>query len=397
MFTDLTMAPADPILGLTESFKKDANPSKINLGVGVYKDEEGRTPIFQTVKKAEEMLLQKETSKDYLGISGAAEYGAGVQELVFGKSHEIIASHRAATAHTPGGTAALRVAADFIKRMLPGARIWTSDPTWANHPNVFKAAGLEVLTYPYYDEAAQGLAFDKMLAALRVIPKTDVVMFHACCHNPCGIDPTHDQWKQIAEVSAQSGFLVLFDFAYQGLGDGLEADAAGLRLFCVPGCELLICSSFSKNFGLYNERVGALTVVGATEDAAAKAFSHIKSTIRANYSNPPAHGAAIVSTILGDPALRAEWNAEVTAMRDRINGMRKLFVDTLKAKGVARDFSFLTRQKGMFSFSGLTKAQVESLRAKYALYIVGSGRINVAGMTRNNMDALCTAIADVLK
>ena len=329
MWNGVKAAPEDAILGLTEAFKKDSNPDKINLGVGVYKDEEGRTPIFHTVKKAEETLLQKETTKDYLGIAGAAEYGAAVQELLFGKGHEITVSRRSATAHTPGGTAALRVAADFIKRMVPGARIWTSDPTWANHPNIFKAAGLEILTYPYYDEAAQTLAFDKMLAALNVIPATDVVMFHACCHNPCGIDPTHEQWKQIAEVSAKRGFLVLFDFAYQGLGDGLEADAAGLRLFCTPGCELLICSSFSKNFGLYNERVGALTIVGATEEAAQKGFSHIKSTIRANYSNPPAHGAAVVTTILNDTALRSEWNGEVSAMRDRINGMRKLFVETL--------------------------------------------------------------------
>jgi len=261
---------------------------------------------------------------------------------------------------------------------------------------VFGAAGLEIQRYPYYDAAAKCLKFDAMVAALRRIPEGDVVLLHVCCHNPTGMDPTPGQWRAIADIASERRFLPLFDFAYQGLADGLEEDAAGLRAFCLQGCELLVASSFSKNFGLYNERVGALTLVAASQEAAQKALSHIKKVIRANYSNPPGHGGAIVATVLGDPDLRAQWEGEVWKMRDRINGMRRLFVETLKAKGVARDFSFLTRQKGMFSFSGLSEKQVQALRDKYAIYVVDSGRINVAGMTPANMDRLCQAIAEVL-
>jgi len=396
MLETLDMAPADAILGLTEAFKKDPNPAKINLGVGVYKDAANTTPIFEAVKRAEERILAQETTKSYLPIPGAEDYAAAVQTLVFSEGHEIVADRRAATAHTPGGTGALRVAGDLIKTRFPGARIWLSDPTWANHPSVFSAAGLDIQQYAYYDAANACLDFDAMLAALRTVPEGDVVLLHGCCHNPTGMDPTPEQWRAIADVAAERGFLPFFDFAYQGLADGLEEDAAGLRAFCRPGCELLVASSFSKNFGLYNERVGALTLVAASADAVQRAFSHVKNVIRANYSNPPAHGAAIVATVLDDPDLRASWEGEVKTMRDRINGMRRLFVDSLEAKGVTRDFSFITRQRGMFSFSGLNKEQVAALREKYAIYIVGSGRINVAGMTADNMDRLCTAIADVL-
>ena len=315
---------------------------------------------------------------------------------MFGKGHEILSSKRAVTAQSPGGTGALRVAGEFISRKLPDAAIWLSDPTWANHGNVFAAAGLECKSYPYYDAEGSCLAFDDMLAALGAVPEGDVVLLHGCCHNPTGMDPDPGQWKAIAAVAKEKGWLPLIDFAYQGFAAGIEEDAAGMREFLWPGCELLICSSFSKNFGLYNERIGALTAVAASEDGAQKAFGHIKKCVRANYSNPPAHGAVIVTAILNDPSLRAQWESEVTEMRDRINGMRRLFVDTLKAKGVERDFSFLTGQKGMFSFSGLTKDQVGALREKYSIYIVGSGRINVAGMTEANMDRLCDAIADVL-
>jgi aspartate/tyrosine/aromatic aminotransferase len=271
-----------------------------------------------------------------------------------------------------------------------------SRPTWPNHPGVFQAAGLEVKTYPYFDAATNGLAFDDMLAALRQIPEGDVVLLHACCHNPTGIDPTPEQWSQIADVIEERRLLPLVDFAYQGLGDGLREDARGLHTLCRPGSELLIASSFSKNFGLYNERVGALTLVAGSQAAAEAALSQVKLCIRANYSNPPAHGAAIVTTIWNDPELRAEWEAEVKAMCDRINEMRSLFVETLADKGGRRDFSFIARQRGMFSFSGLTPEQVETLRQRYSIYIVNSGRINVAGMTRANMDAICQAIADVL-
>lgn len=396
MFESLPMAPPDPILGLAEAFRKDPNPAKVDLSAGVYRDATGKTPIFRAVKRAEERILRQETSKNYLSIQGSAEYAAAVQELLFGPEHEILANGRVATAHTPGGTGALRVAGDFLKKMFPGKRIWVSQPTWPNHPGVFQAAGLEVKTYPYFDTATNSLAFDEMLAALRQIPEGDVVLLHACCHNPTGVDPTPEQWSQIADVIEERRLLPLVDFAYQGLGDGLREDAQGLMTLCRPGSEMLIASSFSKNFGLYNERVGALTIVANSAAAAEAALSQVKLCIRANYSNPPAHGAAIVTTIWNDPELRADWEAEVKEMRDRINQMRSLFVETLADKGVQRDFSFIARQRGMFSFSGLTPEQVEILRRRYSIYIVSSGRINVAGMTAENMDRICQAIAEVL-
>lgn len=396
MFGTLDMAPPDPILGLTEAFKKDTKPDKINLGVGVYKDAQNKTPVFASVKRAEERLLASESTKDYLPIPGSSEYAAAVQQLVFGADHEIIRSKRVVTAHTPGGTGALRVAGDFLHVKFPGARIWLSEPTWENHVNIFAAAGVEVLRYPYYDAVNKDLKFDALIAALHSIPEGDVVLFHACCHNPCGMDPSPDQWKTFAEIAAQRGFLPFFDFAYQGLADGLEEDAAGPRIFAKTCPEMIVASSFSKNFGLYNERVGALSLVTASADNAQRTVSHVKRSIRANYSNPPSHGAAIVVGVLQDAELRALWEGEVSEMRGRINGMRRLFVETLKAKGVQRDFSFLTRQKGMFSFSGLSLEQVQALREKHALYIVNSGRINVAGMTPGNMDRLCAALADVI-
>lgn len=397
MFEKITPAPPDAILGLTETFKADPNPGKINLSVGVFKDSNGETPLLEVVKEAEKRLLASGATKSYLPIDGPPEYGATVRALMFGAGHEVIASNRAATAQTPGGTGALRVASEFIKTCLPGATVWMSDPTWANHPNIFGAAGLETKHYPYLDASHEGLDFDAMVATLDHIPKGDVVLLHGCCHNPTGVDPTPDQWSALAESAKERGWIPLVDFAYQGFADGLEEDAAGVRRMLTPGCEMLICTSFSKNFGLYNERVGALTAVAQDEDAAKAAQSHVKKCIRANYSNPPAHGGKIVTTVLGDEVLKAQWYEEVAAMRQRIHGMRKLFVDTLAGKGVKRDFSFLTKQKGMFSFSGLTKQQVERLREEYSVYIVGSGRINVAGMTEANMDRLCTAIADVLQ
>lgn len=396
MFETFTPAPPDAILGLTEAFKKDPNPRKVNLGVGVYKDAQGRTPVLDSVKRAEQRILQSESTKNYLSIDGSPEYAAAVQELLFGADHEIMTSQRSVTAQAPGGTGALRVAADFIARMFPGKRVWLSDPTWPNHPSVFKAAGLEVGVYPYFDAAANGVKFDAMLAAIQEIPAGDVLLIHGCCHNPTGADLTVAQWQQVAAVVAERKLLPLIDFAYQGFGDGLEEDAAGMRAMCQPGQELLIASSFSKNFGLYNERIGALTVVANTPDAAELALGHIKLAIRANYSNPPAHGAAIVTTILRDPALRAQWEDEVADMRNRINEMRHLFVETLNEKGVDRDFSFIARQRGMFSFSGLTPDHVKALREQHGVYIVGSGRISVAGMTAGNMDYLCEAIAAVL-
>jgi aspartate/tyrosine/aromatic aminotransferase len=396
MFETLTPAPPDAILGLTDAFRNDPNPRKINLGVGVYKDSQGRTPILRSVKRAEERLLTSETTKSYLAIDGSPLYARAVQDLLFGAGYEVGSSGRVVTVQAPGGTGALRVAADFIAKMTPAARVWLSDPTWPNHPSVFRAAGLGVATYPYFRASTNSVDFEAMLAAIQHIPAGDVLLLHGCCHNPTGVDLSPAQWRQVADVVAERKLLPLIDFAYQGFAHGLREDAAGLLTMYRPGCELLIASSFSKNFGLYNERVGALTVAAATSQAAQSALSHIKQAIRANYSNPPAHGAAIVATVLGDSGLRDEWEGEVAAMRDRINTMRHLFVETLNEKGARRDFSFIARQRGMFSFSGLTPEQVKALRDRYSIYIVGSGRISVAGMTEGNMDYLCDAIADVL-
>ena len=397
MFDSLVAAPPDPILGLTEAFKKDPNPNKVNLGVGVYKDAQGRTPVLASVKRAEEKLLRAEQTKNYLPIEGHAEFDAATLVLLLGADHAIVRSGRAVTAQAPGGTGALRVAADFIASTLGARTVWLSDPTWPNHPNVFQAAGLKTATYPYFDKARNGVAFEAMVAALANAPAGDVVVLHGCCHNPTGVDLDRGQWRAVADVVAGRGLLPVVDFAYQGFADGLDEDAAGLAELADRCPDLLIASSYSKNFGLYSERVGALTLVAAHAEAAETALSHIKRVIRANYSNPPAHGAAVVATVLNDPELRAAWEAEVSEMRERINLMRHLFVETLQEKGVAQDFSFIARQRGMFSFSGLTPEQVKALRERHAVYVVGSGRISVAGMTEGNMDYLCTAIADVLK
>ncbi|MEQ8788862.1 MAG: amino acid aminotransferase [Pirellulaceae bacterium] len=396
MFETLDTAPPDAILGLTEAFQQDANPHKINLTVGVYKDANGTTPILDCVKEAERRLLASESSKGYLAIDGMREYDQLVRELLFGPDHEIITSERAATAQSPGGTGALRVAADLLARKFPGTRIWVSNPTWANHPNVFSAAGLDVQRYDYLDQAGTGLDFDAMLASLQQIPQGDVLLLHACCHNPTGIDPTAEQWRRISDVAAERGLLPLVDFAYHGFGHGLSEDAAGLMELARPGREMLVCSSFSKNFGLYGERVGALTIVAGTSDAARAALSHAKSCIRSNYSNPPRHGAAIVAAILADPELRGRWEQELAAMRDRINGLRRMFAETMSQKAPGSDFSFITRQCGMFSYSGLNRMQVDRLRSEFSIYVVGDGRMNVAGMNEDAIDRLCSAIAAVL-
>jgi len=397
MFERLEMAPPDPILGLEEAFGRDPNPAKINLSVGVYKDGDGFTPIFNSVKRAEEQILRDETSKSYLAIDGAPEYAVVVQALIFGEAHPVSADGLAVTAHTPGGTGGLRIAADFLKRANPEATVWVSQPTWPNHPNVFRSAGLRVETYPYFNAPANDLAFEEMRATLGRLPAGDVVVFHGSCHNPTGIDPTPEQWASIADIVEERQLLPLVDFAYQGLAEGVREDAGGIRALHRPGREMLIASSFSKNFGLYNERTGALTLVARTPAAAQASLSHIKQCIRANYSNPPAHGAKIVAAILQSAALSAEWEAEVAAMRGRIRDMRRRFVSGLAAAGVTRDFSFIERQHGMFSFTGLTREQVRRLREDHGIYIVESGRVNVAGITEANLPTLCGAIATVLQ
>ena len=396
MFENVQVAPPDPILGLTEMFKADPNPDKINLSVGVYQDASGKTPVLNTVKDAEKLILEQENSKGYLPMTGEPAYCAQVQGLLFGEGHEIIPAKRAATAQCPGGTGALRVAGDYLHTLHPGARIWLSNPTWANHNTIFAAAGLTCEKYDYRDPATNGLDFEAMCASIKKIPKGDVILLHGCCHNPTGIDPTPQQWALLGDLLAAQGVLPLVDFAYQGLAVGVEEDRAGLLELVKKVKQLLICSSFSKNFGLYRERTGALTVVADSAEQAATVMSQVKLRIRYNYSNPPSHGGQIVATVLGDQELRARWLDEVAEIRDRINEMRHLFVKTLKEKGVVQDFSSIIEQRGMFSFSGLTKEQVLELREKYSIYIVDSGRINVAGMTPDNMDRLCDAIKSVL-
>lgn len=396
MFEKVVAAPADPILGLTEEFKSDTRAEKINLGVGIYKNEQGQTPVLATVKKAEAALLETEKTKSYLTIEGTAEYGLAVQKLLFGADSDIVTKSLGKTAQAPGGTGALRVAGEFIKRQLGAPKIWISNPTWANHNGVFTAAGLETAQYGYYNAQTKDKDFSSMVADLETASKGDIVLLHGCCHNPTGIDPTLEEWEVLAKLVADKGLIPLFDFAYQGFATGVEEDAAGLRTFAKFNKEILVASSFSKNFGLYNERVGAFTLVAESTEVAQTAFSQVKSIIRSIYSNPPAHGSAVVTHILNDDALRAEWESEVKEMRDRIQEMRQLFVATLKAEGVDADFSFIERQNGMFSFSGLSKEQVNRLKDEFAIYIVGSGRISVAGMTKDNMLPLCKGIAAVL-
>lgn len=397
MYSTCTAAPPDAILGLTEAWKADPNPRKINLGVGVFKDEQGRTPILQSVKEAEAHILSIATTKSYMPIAGAPEYRDQVQSMILGAGHPVIAAKRAHTAHTPGGTAALRVGADFLKKFAPNATVWVSAPTWANHKGVFQSAGFAVKEYRYYDPATKGLDFAGLIAALEAVPAGDIVLLHACCHNPTGVDLEAGQWREVAALAARRGWLPFLDFAYQGYGDGLEADRAGLLALAAACPELLVASSFSKNFGLYQDRTGALTLIGADAAGAAVAFSHVEIAIRVNYSNPPAHGGLIVSTILGDPARRARWERELTAMREHIARTRRTFVDALAAHGVPGDFGFIARQKGMFSFSGLTDAQVKFLREKKSIFIVGGGRINVAGITPGNLEYLCSSIREALQ
>ena len=396
MLENIAAAPADPILGLNDKFLSDPRDHKINLGVGVYKDENGNTPVLNSVKQAEKRLLDVENSKTYLGIPGSADYALAVQQLLFGDGSPVIAEGRTQTAQTPGGTGGLRVAAELISRQIGATRLWVSDPTWANHIGIFQAAGLEISRYAYYDADRHDMDFEAMLADLGQASAGDVVLFHGCCHNPTGIDPNREQWGRLAELCATRGLLPLFDFAYQGFARGLEEDAEGLRLFVEQCDEILIASSFSKNFGIYGERTGAFTLVAGNAEVATTVFSQVKSIIRVIYSNPPKHGAALVATILNDADLRTEWEAELAAMRERIKTMRSLLVATLKNKGVDQDFSFIERQNGMFSFSGLIKDQVVKMREDSAVYAVDSGRFNVAAMTNDNMDALCDAIAAVI-
>lgn len=394
MWQNIEAAPADSILGLTDAFRNDPNPKKVNLGVGVYKDESGKTPILDCVKAAEKLLLERESSKTYLPISGDPLYAAEVQKLLFGEKSEVLSNRRAATAHAPGGTGALRVGGDLLKKFYPQATVWISKPTWANHKGVFKTCGFALAEYAYYNAATRSLDFPAMLEDLRKVPAGDIVLLHACCHNPSGVDLSAQQWQKVAALGAEKGWVPFLDFAYQGFGEGLEADRCGVEAFAATGVDFFIASSYSKNFGLYNERTGALTIVSPSAADAAVAMSHLKTTIRVIYSNPPAHGGLVVATVLSNPQLREQWLGELAGMRNRIKEMRVALVEGLGARGVKGDFSSITSQRGMFSFSGLSDDVVRWLRDNKSIYVVAGGRINLAGLTRANIDYVCDAIAE---
>lgn len=395
-FDSVSLAPADPILSITEAFKADSNPDKINLSVGVFVDDSGVTPILGTVREAEKRIVETNATKSYLPITGSPNYGALTQKLCFGNSLADSLKGRIITAHTPGGTGALRVAADFISSSLEANSVWLSNPTWANHKGIFSAARLEPQTYAYFDQSTLSLDYPAFIESIKTIPAGDIVILHACCHNPTGADLSPAQWDEVAAIAANAGWIPLVDFAYQGFGTDIETDAYCVRAFAQTGKALFVCQSFSKNIGLYRERVGALHVVVGNEDEAKRVTSQVKIAVRTNYSNPPAHGGAIVETVLGNADLRSTWITEVTAMRERIHEVRDQFVRALEAAGVGRDFSFLKEQKGMFSFTGLTKEQAIGLRQNHSIYIVDSGRINVAGITSKNLPRLVEVLKGTL-
>ncbi|MEM9158015.1 MAG: amino acid aminotransferase [Verrucomicrobiota bacterium] len=391
-FDSVSLAPADPILSLTEAFKADPNPEKVNLSVGVFVDESGTTPILATVKEAEKRLVETNKTKSYLPITGSPNYAKLTQEICFAKAD----TSRIVTAQTPGGTGALRVAADFIAGNLESKTIWVSNPTWANHKGVFASGGLEIKTYAYFDQPTLSLDYPAFIEAIKQIPAGDIVLLHACCHNPTGADLNAEQWTEVAAIAKEAGWTPLLDFAYQGFGAGINEDAAGVRAMAANGIQMLVAQSFSKNIGLYRERIGALHIVTNGGEEAQRVASQVKIVVRTNYSNPPAHGGAIVETILGDAELRQRWEKEVDAMRDRINDVRVDFVDAMAAAGISRDFNFLKEQNGMFSFTGLTRDQAIELREKHSIYIVDSGRINVAGITKKNIANVVQALKSIL-
>jgi aspartate aminotransferase len=394
-FAEIATAAPDAILGLTEAFVADTNPQKMNLTVGVYKDASGTTPVLRCVKEAERRLIDSEQTKGYLPIDGLPDYREKVRNLVFGDAVE---ASRVVVSQTPGGTGALRVAAAFLSSQLAPIQIWIPSPTWANHAAIFRAEGLPMDSYRYLGDDGTSFDFEGMVEDLKSKTSSgDAVLLHACCHNPTGVDPSEDQWAQIAAVIGEKRLLPVIDFAYQGFGNGLTEDAAGLHKILAATDEAIVCNSFSKNFGLYSERVGGLSLLASDASAAAAAQSQIKSLVRGNYSNPPRHGAAIVSTILSDEELTQTWHDELAEMRGRIKQLRQQFVATMKTTGAGHDFSFLLAQNGMFSFSGLNQMQVDQLRSQYSIYIVGSGRINVAGMSEDRMDELCSAVAKVIE
>jgi aromatic-amino-acid transaminase len=395
LFAAVEMAPRDPILGLNEQFNADPNPNKVNLGVGVYYDENGKLPLLKCVEAAERQMAEAPKARGYLPIDGIAAYDKAVQGLVFGDDSEVVTGGRVATVQGLGGTGGLKVGADFLKKVNPNAKVLISDPSWENHRALFTNAGFVVESYPYYDAARKGVNFEDMLGALKAAAAGTVVVLHACCHNPTGYDITAAQWTQVVETVKARGLVAFLDMAYQGFGDGIAEDGAVIGQFLAAGIDFFVSTSFSKSFSLYGERVGALSVVCESKEEAARVLSQLKIVIRTNYSNPPTHGAQVVATVLTTPALRKQWEEELAGMRVRIKAMRTALVEKLSAAGLQQDFSFITSQKGMFSYSGLTKEQMQRLRSEFGIYGVDSGRICVAALNDRNIDAVVKAIAAV--
>lgn len=396
LFSAIPLAPRDPILGITEAFNADKNPDKVNLGVGVYYDENGKVPLLQCVRQAEAQMMEKATPRTYLPIDGLASYNRTVQDMVFGADSAVVKELRAATIQAIGGTGALRIGADFLKRFMPESQVWISDPSWENHRALFESAGIKVNTYPYFDLASHGINFAGMLDTLKSIPSGSIVLLHACCHNPTGADLSDEQWGEIIPAIIGRGLIPFLDMAYQGFSEGVEADGRIVRRFADAGGPLLVSNSFSKSFSLYGERVGAFSVVGSSAEETTRVVSQLKRVIRTNYSNPATHGAQVVATVLSNPELRTLWENELSGMRIRIREMRHLLVDKLHAKKPDRRFDFVTRQNGMFSYSGLTKIQVERLRNEFSVYAIDTGRICVAALNKNNIDRVVNAIASVI-
>ena len=396
MFDHVNAVPPDPILGIIAAHAADPNPKKIDLGIGVYRDEQGDTPILECVKKAEQILDSTQTTKSYLGPPGVKGFNSAITELIFGKDSAVLSDDRVRTVQTPGGTGALRVGADLIKAVTPDATVWMSDPTWANQYAIFPAAGLKTEIYPYFDGEKSALRFDDMMDALRQRGPDDVVLFHACCHNPCGVSPNPEQWEAITDLAAERGFTPMIDMAYLGFERGIEEDALSVRLFAEKCPELILASSCSKNFAVYRERVGAISVMGKNSEKAANVLTVINSLTRQNYSMPPTHGTGIIDIILHDEELTELWLSEVTGMRNRINGLRKTLVEKIHTAGIEKDFSFLERQSGMFSFLGLSVDQVTRLREEFSIYTVNSARVNIASFNDSNIDYFVGALRKVL-
>ena len=396
MFSAVEMAPRDPILGLNEQFAADSNPKKVNLGVGVYYDDNGKLPLLACVQKAEQAMMAKPSARGYLPIDGIAAYDSAVQALVFGAQSPSVLAKRVATVQCLGGTGGLKVGADFLKRLNPQAKVLISDPSWENHKALFTQAGFEVQAYPYYDAQALGVNFPKMLASLASAQAGSIAVLHACCHNPTGYDITPSQWQQVVETVKAKGLTAFLDMAYQGFGHGIAEDGAVIDLFVQAGLSFFVATSFSKSFSLYGERVGALSVHCETADEAAKVLSQLKIAIRTNYSNPPIHGGSVVAAVLNTPEWRSLWESELAGMRVRIKDMRQKLVEGLKAAGVQRDMSFITQQIGMFSYSGLSKDQMIRLRSEFGVYGTDTGRMCVAALNSKNIDHVCASIAKVL-